>query len=250
MENIISEKLQEIEKQHSIKIIYAVESGSRAWGFASPDSDFDVRFIYKNDLKYYLSLWEKSDTIEFLTDKNLDGSGWDLRKTLHLLSKSNVPLLEWLCSPIIYFETPQLIETLRILAQKSFSPIACMHHYVSMSKNFAALCEQENVKLKSYLYALRTALAGKWIAEQNSFPPVEFDKLLCIASDEVQNKIREIMEIKASQNESYLHPKEPLITHFLIKTLTDNIEKSQKLPVGIKINRELNDFFVECILKT
>lgn len=249
MKDSIPKELQEIEKQHSVKIIYAVESGSRAWGFASPDSDFDVRFIYKNDLNYYLSLWEKSDTIEFVTDKKLDGSGWDLRKTLHLLSKSNASLLEWLYSPIIYFERPQLIETLRSFAQKCFSAIACMHHYVSMSKNFAELCQQENVKLKSYLYALRTALAGKWIAEQNSFPPVELDKLLCIAPNEVQDKIREIMEVKAFQNESYLHPKEPLITHFLTKTLTENIEKTKKLSVGKKIHRDLNDFFIECVLK-
>lgn len=249
MKNTISKKLQELEKQHSIEIIYAVESGSRAWGFASPDSDFDIRFIYKSDLKYYLSLWEKSDTIEFLTNENLDGSGWDLRKTLLLLSKSNVSLLEWLYSPIIYFETPQIVDTLRNFAQKCFSPIACIHHYLSMSKNFTELCEQEHVKLKSYLYALRTALAGKWIVEQNSFPPVDFNKLLCIVPDEIQNKIREIMEIKASQNESYLHPKEPLITNFLVKTLSENTQKSQKLPNGMNINRELNVFFVESILK-
>jgi len=95
MKEKIKANLKQIEKEKQVEIVFAVESGSRAWGFASPDSDYDIRFIYKHDLEYYLSLWEKTDVIEFMTEDDLDGSGWDLRKTVKLLAKSNAPLLEW-----------------------------------------------------------------------------------------------------------------------------------------------------------
>ena len=95
MKDKILEKLKQIEQEKGVEILYACESGSRAWGFASPDSDYDIRFIYKHDLGYYLSLWEQTDVIEFMTEDDLDGSGWDLRKTVKLLAKSNAPLLEY-----------------------------------------------------------------------------------------------------------------------------------------------------------
>lgn len=96
MKDKILQKLKQIEQQKNVEILFACESGSRAWGFASPDSDYDIRFIYKHYLEYYLSLWEKTDVIEFMTEDDLDGSGWDLRKTVRLLAKSNASLLEWL----------------------------------------------------------------------------------------------------------------------------------------------------------
>lgn len=181
MENKILAKLKEIEIQKGVQILYACESGSRAWGFASPDSDYDVRFIYKNDLDYYLSLWEQTDVIDFMTEDDLDGSGWDLRKTVKLLAKSHAPLLEWLYSPVVYYQDELFVREMRKLAEACFSPIACLHHYLGTTKNFMDVCTAEKVKLKSYFYALRTALAGKWIIERNSFPPVAFADLLLIA---------------------------------------------------------------------
>lgn len=100
MKEKILQKLKEIEKSKNVEILFAVESGSRAWGFASPDSDYDIRFIYKHKTEYYLSLWEKPDVIEFMTEDDLDGSGWDLRKAVKLLAKSNASLIEWLFSLI------------------------------------------------------------------------------------------------------------------------------------------------------
>lgn len=181
MQTIIRNQLKDIERNKSVEILYAVESGSRAWGFASPDSDYDIRFIYKHDLEYYLSLWDKPDTIEFMTAEDLDGSGWDLRKTVKLVAKSNASLLEWLHSPVVYYENEDFMSALRNLARDTFSPIACMHHYLGTTKTFMLACMQEHVKLKSYFYALRTALAGKWIIENNTFPPVDFMELLPIA---------------------------------------------------------------------
>ncbi|MEM0543531.1 nucleotidyltransferase domain-containing protein [Flavobacterium sp. j3] len=243
MKEIILKKLKEAELQKGVEILYAVESGSRAWGFASPDSDYDIRFIYKHDLDYYLSLWEQTDVIEFMTEDNLDGSGWDLRKAVKLLAKSNAPLLEWLFSPVVYFENEAFIAEMRRLAKDCFSPIACLHHYLGTTKNFMDVCQAEEVKLKSYFYALRTALAGKWIIEHNSFPPVDFMELLPIAPPNIQEKVKELMQIKANQDEKYLHPKEALITNFLMETVKFNQEKAVGLSSGKKMSLELDGVF-------
>ena len=243
MKNKIIEKLKAIASEKGVEILYAVESGSRAWGFASPDSDYDIRFIYKHDLAYYLSLWEQKDTIEFMTEEDLDGSGWDLRKALRLLAKSNAPLLEWIYSPVVYFENEAFMQQMRKLAEDCFSPVACLHHYLGTTKNFMDVCTQEEVKLKSYFYALRTALAGKWIIEKNTFPPVDFMELLPIAPQNIQEKIKELMTIKAQQYETYLHPKEELITTFLQETIAYNQEQAIGLGSGKKMSEELDGVF-------
>lgn len=248
MREKILEKLQQIEQEKGIEILYAVESGSRAWGFASPDSDYDIRFIYKHDLNYYLSLWEQTDVIEFMTEDDLDGSGWDLRKTVKLLAKSNAPLLEWLFSPVVYFENEAFVTQMRRLAQDCFSPVACLHHYLGTTKNFMDVCQAEEVKLKSYFYALRTALAGKWIIENNSFPPVDFMELLPIAPQNIQEKVKALMTIKANQDEKYLHPKEVLITDFLMETVKFNQENASGLGSGKKMALELDGVFRDMII--
>lgn len=249
MKEKILQKLKEIEIQKDVEILFAVESGSRAWGFASPDSDYDIRFIYKHKPEYYLSLWEKTDVIEFMTEDDLDGSGWDLRKSVKLLAKSNAPLIEWLFSPIVYFQNDVFVKQMQDLAVECFSPIAVLHHYLGTTKNFMEVCEMEEVKLKSYFYALRTALAGKWIIEKNTFPPVDFADLLPIAPQNIQDKIIELQNIKANQDEKYLHPKEVLITDFLIETLQFNQENANKLGSGKKLNEELDLFFRKSIIK-
>lgn len=243
MKDKIIEKLQQIEREKGVEILYAVESGSRAWGFASPDSDYDIRFIYKHNLNYYLSLWEQTDVIEFMTEDDLDGSGWDLRKTVRLLAKSNAPLLEWLFSPVVYYENEAFVTQMRSLAKDCFSPVACLHHYLGTTKNFMDVCQAEEVKLKSYFYALRTALAGKWIIEHNSFPPVDFMELLPIAPQNIQEKVIELMTIKANQDEKYLRPKEVLITDFLMETVKFNQENAVVLGSGKKMAVELDRVF-------
>lgn len=247
MKEKILQKLKEIEESKNVEILFAVESGSRAWEFASPDSDYDIRFIYKHKPEYYLSLWEKPDVIEFMTEDDLDGSGWDLRKAVKLLAKSNAPLIEWLFSPIVYFQNDDFVKQMQKLAVECFSPIAVLHHYLGTTKNFMEVCEIEEVKLKSYFYALRTALAGKWIIENNTFPPVAFVDLLPSAPKNIQEKIIELQNIKTNQDEKYLHPKEVLITKFLLETVQFNQENSNKLGSGKKMNEELNLFFMKII---
>lgn len=239
----ILSKLEDIEKEKEITILHAVESGSRAWGFASPDSDYDIRFIYKHPSDWYVSLWEKEDVIEFMTKEDLDGSGWDLAKALKLLTKSNAPLIEWLFPPVVYIQNDPFLSQMQSFAKDCFSPIATMHHYLGTTKNFMEVCEMENVKLKSYFYALRSALAGKWIIENNTFPPVAFTELLPIAPTDIREKIIELQNIKAGKDEKYLHPKERIITNYLKETILFNQENASKLSSGKKMSKELDDFF-------
>ena len=243
MTSSIINKLATVSADNNITVLHAVESGSRAWGFASPDSDYDIRFIYKHKPDYYLSLWEKPDVIEFMTAEDLDGSGWDLAKALKLLAKSNAPLIEWLFSPVVYHQNDTFLKQMQDFATDCFSPIATLHHYLGTTKNFMEVCEAENVKLKSYFYALRTALAGKWIIENNTFPPVAFAELLKIAPALFREKIFELQDIKAGQDEKYLHPKEQLITKFLFDTIDYNQKHAVLLSPGKKINNDLEDFF-------
>ncbi|KOS06465.1 nucleotidyltransferase [Flavobacterium akiainvivens] len=245
MHQSILNKLSEIEKQHNITILHAVESGSRAWGFASPDSDYDIRFIYKRPAVEYLSLWEKPDVIEFMTAEDLDGSGWDINKTLQLLAKSNGALLEWLFPPVTYYTNPEFLAQMQDFAAQCFSPVATLHHYLGTTKNFMEVCDAEHVKLKSYFYALRSALAGKWIIDHNTIPPVAFAQLLPLAPHEVQQKAQQLLAIKAGQDEKYLHPREAVITNFLKEIIEYNRNNAAKLGAGHKINAQLETFFRE-----
>lgn len=126
--------LTAIETAERVRILYAVESGSRAWGFASTDSDWDVRFIYVRSLDWYLSVRKRRDVLEMPIDDGLDASGWDIRKALHLFGKSNPPLLESLRSPLVYREALTTTERLRKLSDDFFSPASCMYHYLRMAE--------------------------------------------------------------------------------------------------------------------
>ena len=149
MEQKIIKKLENIEKEYDVKIILASESGSRAWGFPSNDSDYDVRFIYVNKKDWYLSIAERRDVIELPIDSVLDINGWDLRKSLQLMRKSNSPLLEWMNSPIQYCVWRSAFHRMYNLSKIAFMPETSCHHYLSMSKaNISKFQIDERVKLK------------------------------------------------------------------------------------------------------
>ncbi len=162
MHNKINHYLETIEKEKQIRILLACETGSRAWGFPSPDSDYDVRIVYVHDKDWYLSLTEKKDSIQKMYENNdIDITGWDLRKSLRLLMKSNPPLLERIQSTIIYRQEDAFVNSIGALANKSYSRIATIHHYLSMAKKFFEDIKDE-YKLKKFFYALRSATACLW----------------------------------------------------------------------------------------
>src|SRR3989338_2246924 len=175
MREKIVHKLEEIQENKGIKILYAVESGSRAWGFESKDSDYDVRFLYLRPRDWYLKIRPEKDTIEILSEDLLDISGWDIKKALLLFGNSNPPLYEWLVSPVVYLEKGNLIQELRNLAISDYSLRACTYHYLHIARdNYRNYLVKEKVKIKKYFYALRPLLACFWIKEKNSLPPMEF----------------------------------------------------------------------------
>ncbi|MFC5401342.1 nucleotidyltransferase domain-containing protein [Cohnella soli] len=175
---IITDQLDRIERDEQVQILYACESGSRAWGFPSKDSDYDVRFIYIRKPEWYLSIFDKRDVIERPISDQLDISGWDIRKALNLYRKSNPPLLEWLQSPIRYTEKYSVTEQLRTVSPLTFSPKSCMYHYLSMARgNYRMYLQGEQVRIKKYFYVLRPVLACEWIERYGEMPPMEFDAL-------------------------------------------------------------------------
>lgn len=175
----IMEELRRIEREEDVRILYACESGSRAWGFPSKDSDYDVRFIYIRPLEWYLSIFEKRDVIERPISDMLDVNGWDLKKALNLFRKSNPPLLEWLQSPIRYMENYSVAEQIRSISPYTFSPRSCMYHYLHMARgNYRDYLQGDQVKIKKYFYVLRPILACEWIEKFNTMPPIEFHTLI------------------------------------------------------------------------
>jgi uncharacterized protein len=245
---LIVNKLIEIEKKYNIEIILAAESGSRAWGFASPDSDYDIRFIYKSKMNHYLSLWNGRDTIEFMTEDDLDGSGWDIKKALILLGKSNSQLIEWIHSPIIYKSNNEIHNELKAISKTCFNPIGNYYHYASTAKNFVANCMGDSFKLKSYFYLLRNVLAAKWIIEKNSFPPVVFEELFILVPDEILEKIEFLINLKTEKKENYLHPKDIFLNEYVNSEMSMNQEKSKSLKANESVAEELDNLFRKIIM--
>jgi predicted nucleotidyltransferase len=247
MEKHIKDKLKNIEEQYSIKVLYACETGSRAWGFPSPDSDYDVRMIYMHEPNWYLSLSDKKDTIELmLDDGELDITGWDFKKCLKLLWKSNGALLERIQSPIVYQTIEGLTEDFKKYADKCFAPIAAMHHYSGMAKNsFDDIEGKEEVKLKKLFYALRATLSCKWILEKDSIPPIVFITMVNELNfdSKLKERIKQLIELKSGQNESYIHPAEKELSEFIREQLNIANEKANTLQGRKDKIVDLDEFF-------
>lgn len=217
MRDAIQAALTEIEAEHQVRVLYAVESGSRAWGFASADSDFDVRFLYVNRPEWYLSIHEKRDVIEAFLPGDLDVSGWDLRKALRLLEKSNPPLLEWLFSPIVYHDSPAFMNELRDIARAGWSAKHLMHHYLSMATgNFRSYLQSERVRSKKYLYVLRPLMACRWIERTGEMPPVLFREMLEAEPDpSLRDAVENLLKRKEAGLEMDGVPRDPVLHTFI-----------------------------------
>lgn len=178
MRQAIEEKLKEIEKKEKVTILMAAEAGSRAWGFASPDSDYDVRFIYVRLREDYLKLEGQRDVIEWQLDQTLDINGWDVQKALRLLMKSNPTVFEWCASPILYRSSEAFLK-FKELATDYFSVKKTTHHYYNMARaNYQNYLNGQQVHLKKYFYVLRPILAALWALDQKTAPPVPFHQLM------------------------------------------------------------------------
>ena len=231
MRNIIETKLRDIEAAEHVRILHCVESGSRAWGFDSPDSDYDVRFVYLRQREDYLRLEETRDVIEWQLDDVLDINGWDVQKYLRLLFKSNPTVFEWAFSPIVYRTTPEWSQIAALL-EGYCQPKHLLYHYLSMAKhNEQAYLRGETVALKKYFYVLRPLLAGRWVAHRLTPPPIEFDKL---TAAELPAHLREtvdaLIEQKRSTPEIGRGAHIPALDAFFAEELTALDDMAKTLP--------------------
>jgi len=251
IQNQIKCEFSTIEKDEQVTVLYACESGSRAWGFESQDSDYDVRFIYLRKTEWYLSLTPGRDVIERPISDDLDIAGWDFPKAMKLMRKSNPPLLEWLQSPIVYHESFDFRERIHEEADHCFSPIASMYHYRRMAENnFRKYLLKDRVNLKKYFYVLRPVMACLWIERGHGIVPILFQSLVDRVIDEsaLREAIMELIQIKKSGSEMDDSEKHPVIQPFLESELA-RLDASLQRPADPlpeqRLDRLFRDFLQE-----
>jgi predicted nucleotidyltransferase len=250
MEETIRTRLSDIETGENIRIVYACESGSRAWGFPSADSDYDVRFLYVRPPARYLSIFEKRDVIERPIDGQLDINGWDLKKALRLFRKSNPPLFEWLGSPIIYLERYTAARKMRSLAPEFYSPAACLFHYLHMARgNFRDYLKGDEVRVKKYFYVLRPILAMRWIEKGLGVVPTDFGVLIdrLVAEPELRSAIDSLLAAKRAGMELDQGPRIGPISNFIERELARWDGQEIAGPGGMPPGDKLDDLFRESL---
>ncbi|MGC3988788.1 MAG: nucleotidyltransferase domain-containing protein [Chthoniobacteraceae bacterium] len=215
----VGHELARLEQARAVRVLFACESGSRAWGFASRDSDYDVRFLYVHRRDWYLSVENHRDVIELPLSDELDISGWELRKALRLLRKSNPPLLEWLKSPIVYRHDPVFTAEFEALSAEFYSPQRCFAHYLHMAfgnwRNY--LRGREAVSLKKYLYVFRPLLACRWIERQLGQVPMLFAELVhgVLEESAVRVALDDLVARKQAGEELAVAPPVEVLSHFI-----------------------------------
>lgn len=216
-------QLQSIEAAHGITVLYACESGSRGWGFASTDSDYDVRFIYVHRLPWYLQVSPARDVIEVPISGELDISGWELRKALGLMKKGNATLLEWLDSPIVYRADAWFLQSIQAAAVQTHQAERSFYHYIHMARgNYRDYLRGDTVRLKKYLYVLRPLLATLWIEQGRGLVPTRFGTLVdtLVQGDELKQAIAELLAHKRLATEAEHGKPWPALNTFIDTELT------------------------------
>lgn len=250
MKQMIVRKLQNLEKMHSIKIFFAVESGSRAWGFASKNSDYDVRFLYYHRPEWYFSLKKQTDAIVRMEDDNLfDFAGWELKKTLTLLLKGNMSLYEWMHSPVVYLQTPEY-DSFSQLAKEFYDPKALLFSYVSLAENnYKTLIKQHKIKKKKYLYILRTLAACRWIERKKTPPPIVMNELKQVLHEntQIETALTELIETKKTGKETDTITPLTLVNTWIEKELTYYQKLAEQMPSIQKDSRLLSRFLYDTI---
>lgn len=252
MHHKILENLDRLSVKYDCRILFAAESGSRAWGFASPDSDYDVRVIYIKPLEWYLQVSDNSkDTFEEMLPDDLDFAAWDLRKALMLFAKSNFPLMEWLQSPCIYYADADFHRKMIDFMPAYFNPLKSIFHYLSMyRKAIGNLDDYQMISIKKLFYAIRGMLAAEWSLFYKTMPPTEFEKLL--VADLLPPDLYEIVldlqmkKEQAKENEKVVLPAS-LHKHFLARESELN-NKAKSLANQAPLLEPLDMFFRKLLM--
>lgn len=248
MKKRILNQLQEIEKTHRLRILYACESGSRGWQFPSPDSDFDVRFIYVRSANFYLSVAEKQDHLGFPINDELDIYGWDLKKVLQLTSKSNTTPFEWLQSPIVYREVEGFRSELWLLSQHFFSQRINAHHYLGIGKAaMSTIVNYNEISIKKLFYVLRPLLAAKWCLEKNEIAPMTIDPLMELIPQNLRDIVQNLVVFKTTAVEALAIKIDEDLKNWIEREF-ECCSKAVKITEKMKFNFGLLDtFFLKMI---
>jgi predicted nucleotidyltransferase len=228
----INESLNAIAQENGVTILMAIESGSRSWGFPSPDSDYDVRFIYAHPKDWYLQVFEQKDVIELEINSELDINGWDVKKALGLAAKGNAVVYEWLNAPIIYQQHTEAGALLADGVNGGFNPAAAFHHYYSLARKFMSYLGEtgDAVNLKKLFYLLRALLCARWIFQKRSIPSVLFnvlmDELVKTQQPEQYVYINQLVVDKSQLGEADGKPVNPALIEFIHLLLQDLAEHS------------------------
>lgn len=241
-------RLKMAEAEHGVRILFAIESGSRAWGFASPNSDYDVRFIYMHDPKWYqaVDLEERRDVIEYPIFDDIDLNGWDVRKALRLFWKSNPAFVEWIQSPITYMEQGAFREHALQALPRIYTPEKGVYHYRSMARtNYRGYLKQPMVRLKKYFYVLRPLLAARWVEKTGAAAPIEFEKLLTLLADQpaVLEAVHTLIDQKRNTPELGMAPAVPILNEFIEAALEEDVSQAPKKSRSPEIVGLLNEIF-------
>lgn len=249
MKSNIINKLSEIEKSENVIILHAIESGSRAWGFASPDSDYDVRFIYVRPKNNYLRLEKKRDVIEWEINDIYDINGWDISKFLQLTHNSNPTVFEWLNSPVIY-HSHDIIKEISPELNKYFSCKSGLHHYLNTALSTTnKYLKNKEIKLKKYFYVIRPILACKWIIEKQTPPPVLFQELVDnIAEENIKSVINELLRIKIESPETKMGNHITELDEYIKNNIPEIKKYTDSIPCDKNNNwSSLNEIFLKCV---
>lgn len=244
-------RLAHVASEDGVRLLMAVESGSRAWGFPSPDSDYDVRFLYIRPRRDYLALRQVRDVVERPIVDEIDLNGWDLRKALGLLLKHNAVLSEWIESPICYIADDPVVARLADLASRHFNPRGYARHYASLGKGTVDrwLGPEGQIAVKRYFYALRPALSVRALRlDPSQRPPMSMQPLMEAAQIEqaLMDQIDELIARKAQTNEAGNSIRLPDIEHLVLDELERAGEVPERADSG-KFAEEAEALFLELV---
>lgn len=228
-------------------MLFSCESGSRAWGFPSQDSDYDIRFVYVQKNEKYLSVSEVQEDLQFPIYDDLDVYGWDLRKVLRLLLKCNVTPYEWIQSPIIYKENDSFLKSFRSLLLDYYCERSHANHYLGLVNGRLLQLDKEKMSLKSFFYILRGLLSAKWNVKFRFYAPMELEPLLELLPMELKDKVDRLREIKSNVDESYVFELDDYLKDYFVEEYNAIALTIKELP-KVSRNNEKLDFYFRTIL--
>ena len=256
IKNYIRDKLKQLEQEHHITILHAIESGSRAWGFPSKDSDYDVRFIYVHSMEHYLSIDRKRDVIEtpILHDKFLgvefDMGGWDIKKAIGLAIRGNVVVHEWMTSPIVYQENEQYKDTITNFLKDVASLESYFYAYRNKTnRSWGDGRDSAVIKIKDYCYSLRCALCIEWIKTYKTPPPMDMTSLLegLNINKDLVGIIENLITMKAQSSEKDVMERVSNLDELIDHAFAKNYEKPSKEDQENENIKIANNLFLEIL---